>query len=93
MQTLEEAITALQSSPGGPLAEIRRRGVRGVPYSPCNCLVARALAASAGDKVWVSGGAASHKPGASERVRLTKDLLDIVRDFDAGKYPELEERG
>ena len=93
MKTLEAAIEELQAAPGGPLAEIRRRGVKGVPFSPCRCLVAKALEGPVGVKIWVAEGCASVlENGKLKPTRLAKDLLDIVRDFDKRKYPELEEK-
>lgn len=91
-KSISDAVDRLMSAEGGPLAEIRRMGVRGRPVLCGGCVVAVALQKLTALPVRVTCGSAMLPPALpvnATRAPLPRELLDVVRDFDLGRLPDL----
>lgn len=98
LDTGRRALSEL-SRHGVPLLE--STGARGVPGNACTCIVARYLAIRTGERWTVHYSAAVLRsdlpPDAITRdyvkgnaLWLDPDIIEIIRNFDQGEYPQLE---
>ena len=68
---------------------IRELDIKGVPRDPCQCLIARLLEKDLDLKFSVTTRQIWHDLDIV--ARFTDPFVDVITDFDEGRYPEFVE--
>jgi hypothetical protein len=78
------------------VARIKELGIKGAPCCPFQCIIAKLFEREFGGRlsigtvtIWLPEPGSV--PGSDAWVDLPAQFSAVVRDFDNGKYPELEE--
>lgn len=93
MSKLEELLKGLGDSEPEVFSNLKKKGIRGERGCAHNCVLANYLQKELGEVVGVDGFEASTYDGyySKERAKLPEPVSLLVRRFDKGMYPELEE--
>lgn len=93
MNKLQELLEGLGSTVQEVFSNLKKKGIKGARNCAHSCVLANYLTRELGEVVGVDGFEASTYDGyySKERARLPESVRLLVRYFDKGMYPELEE--